>query len=310
MWREMTDREFEGYRLRLHDLSGIHLPDDKRVLLTNRLKGRLRETGVRDHTAYLARVTTDPREAQRFVNAVTTNETYFFRCHRHWEFLRGALAAHAAEGGGDLALWSAATSTGAEAHTMAICLLEALGPGLGGRRAVILGTDINDEVLESARAGVYGPYALAQMDESLIPRHFESLPDRLHRVRPELRRLCTFERHNLLESLDRGPFDVVFLRNVMIYFDLPTRERVLRRVHEVLRPGGWLVVGESESLVQIEHGLRYVQPSIFARPAADGTDGPSPARSPGATLTACPSSPDDPGARGGASPSSSPDSTS
>jgi chemotaxis protein methyltransferase CheR len=194
---------------------------------------------------------------------ITTNKTQFFREARHFEFLVEQLPAWRALGR-PIRIWSAGCSSGEEVYTLAMVLAEHL-PAPELRAARILGTDISRPVLERAQAAVYRPQDLEGLDAERCRRHLLRRGD-AYEVRPELRALVSFARLNLLEHWPmRGPFHAIFCRNVMIYFDRPTRERLIARFHALLPPGGHLLVGHSESLSGLEHGYRYVAPAVYVK---------------------------------------------
>ncbi|MCA8964213.1 MAG: protein-glutamate O-methyltransferase CheR [Planctomycetes bacterium] len=271
MDRDLIPAEFQRFHDLIYKLAGIHYPAEKMALLSNRIRRRLRATKVATYDAYLQLVQTNsqPAEVQAFLDSITTNETYFFRCQRHWDFFREWATARAADPATrreGFRIWSAAASTGAEAFTICIVLHQILGNNFGGVPVEILGTDLSASILEEARAGVYRPYAVAQTPPDVVKKYFtkqgteELLFDR------QLARHVTFQRHNLMEPLmGARNFDFVFLRNVMIYFDVPSKEKVMRNAHAVTRPGGYLMVGESESLMNLDQPFTYVKPSIFQR---------------------------------------------
>lgn len=270
---ELSNADFVQFQALIYKLAGIHYPPEKRGLLQNRLKRRMRELDMAAHLDYLEALRRDRSgaEVQQFLNAITTNETYFFRCQRHWDYFTEFLKSHHKERAGrigrPLKIWSAAASTGAEAYSAGIACFETYGPSLGGMRIEILGTDINDKVLAEARLGRYRPYAIAQTQKGIVQKYFTQVGKDEVQVDPKVMKLARFHTHNLLERVQGGPFDLIFLRNVMIYFDGPSKERVLRNMHDVLQPGGSMIVGESESLLNLQHPFTYVKPSIFIRPA-------------------------------------------
>lgn len=271
MDRDLTAAEFERFHDLIYALTGIHYPIAKLSLLSNRIRRRLRAGQLASFDAYL-RLLQQPgasAEKQAFIDAVTTNETYFFRCQRHWEFFRSWAQerARTLPRGATLRIWSAAASTGAEAGTALIVLHQVFGADFGGRRIELLGTDLNASVLEEARAGVFRAYALSQTPPEVVRRYFERRGDEFV-FDPSLRKLVTFEQHNLLQPLRGRPFDFVLLRNVMIYFDQASKAKVLANAQAAMQPGAYLLVGESESLMNLEHGFTYLQPSVFQKPAA------------------------------------------
>lgn len=274
MERDLSQAEFQRFHDLIYRLAGIHYPVEKLSLLSNRIRRRLRTTKVATYDAYLGMLqnAANAGEVQGFLDSVTTNETYFFRCQRHWDFFRDWAQKRAADPATrreGFRIWSAAASSGAEAFTILIVLHQLLGANFGGLPVEVLGTDLSAQILDEARAGLYRPYAVAQTPPEIVKKYFtktghdELLFDR------QLARAATFQRHNLMEPLlGVRQFDFVFLRNVMIYFDGPSKERVMRNAFQVCKPGGYLIVGESESLMNIEQPFRYCKPSIFQRPAA------------------------------------------
>lgn len=275
MERDLTRDEYQRYHDLIYRLAGIHYPAEKIELLSNRIRKRLRGSRTDGYDAYLHKIQQpgEAAELQAFLDSITTNETYFFRCQRHWDFFRQWLEQRAAgpRRREPLRIWSAAASTGAEAYTIAIVLQQVLGTGFGGTPVEVLGTDLSSHVLEEARRATFRPYALAQTQKELVQRFFTRNDKDEYVFDRSLAKHVSFQRHNLMEPLaGQRPFEFVFLRNVMIYFDTQSRERVLGHVLQVTAPGGHLVVGESESLLNVKHGFQYVKPSIFLRPAGAG----------------------------------------
>jgi chemotaxis protein methyltransferase CheR len=264
--RALSEAEYRAFRQWLFDCSGINLGPRSHALLTSRLGRRLSALGLPSYQAYLEllRSGTAPDEAQMALDLLTTNETYFFREPKHFELLARQVLPTLS---GPVRIWCAASSSGEEPYTLAMTLAETLGLN---RRWEILASDISSRVLAVARRGLY-PLARAQR----IP------PDLLKRwclkgvrqyegsflVDRRLRERVSFASVNLVEPLpDLGPaFDAVFVRNVMIYFDAPTKQGVLTRITERLKPGGWLFVSHSENLHGMESELQMQQPSIYRR---------------------------------------------
>ena len=277
MDRDLIPTEFQRFHDLIYKLAGIHYPAEKMALLSNRIRRRLRATKVTTYDAYLQLVqgNTQPAEVQAFLDSITTNETYFFRCQRHWDFFREWATARAADPGTrreGFRIWSAAASSGAEAYTICIVLHQILGNNFGGVPVEILGTDLSASILEEARAGAYRAYAVAQTPPDVVKKYFTKQSAEELVFDRQLAKHVTFQRHNLMEPLmGARSFDFVFLRNVMIYFDVPSKERVMRNAYAVTRPGGYLMVGESESLMNLEQPFTYVKPSIFHRKAEAAT---------------------------------------
>jgi chemotaxis protein methyltransferase CheR len=280
MDRDLTKDEFQRYHDHIYKIAGIHYPPEKLELLSNRIRKRIRAIGEASYDAYLRRIsmTTQSAELQSFLDSITTNETYFFRCQRHWDYFRSWLEEKKKDPDlkrQGLRIWSAAASNGAEACTMLIVLHQVFGDNFGGMRVEILGTDLSTEILEEAKQATFRPYALAQTPPEIVSRYFKKTDGKDQFVFDRnLLRHARFEQHNLMNRLSSPQlFDAVFVRNVMIYFDQASREKVLDHTFQIMRPGGLLLVGESESLLSVKHGFEYLKPSIFAKPSAAGSAG-------------------------------------
>jgi len=272
MDRDLLPEEFQRFHDLIYRTAGIHYPAEKVSLLSNRIRKRLHATRTRSYSDYLALLQSgrSGAELQAFLDSVTTNETYFFRCQRHWAFFREWAQQRAQDPAArreGFRIWSAAASNGAEAYTIAIVLHQVLGPDFGGSRVEVLGTDLSAQVLDEARAARYRPYATAQTPPPVLQQYFTKAASDQLQFDPRLAKVVRFQRHNLMDPLAAAPFDFVFLRNVMIYFDGPSKQRVLRHAFEVTKPGAYLVVGESESLMNVEQPFVYRKPSIFQKPA-------------------------------------------
>jgi chemotaxis protein methyltransferase CheR len=270
---ELTAAQFRAISTIAREVAGIQLRAGKEGLVRSRLARRLRTLAVPSYDAYLERVAGDPRELAEMVDLLTTNKTSFFRERAHFDFLRDALLphwrAHPAE---PVRLWSAGCSSGEEAYTLAMVLREALHD-IERRDVRILATDLSHRVLAQAREGVYGDAAVADVPPALLHRHFTRVaaPSGAQgagawSAGPGLRQLVTFAPLNLMGAWPmRGPFHAILCRNVMIYFDKPTQQRLVERYHALLAPGGHLFVGHSESLSALTHAFAYVQPALYRR---------------------------------------------
>jgi len=263
---DFLEGRFDEIKALLYDVAGIDLNESKRDLVRSRLTRRLRELGQSSIGEYVAFVQSDAGrdELVEMVDVLTTNKTSFFREERHFDFLRQWLSERAGADGPTI--WSAGCSTGEEPYTLAMLLHEALGTRKGspGR---ILATDISGRALRKATEGVYERSLVEAIPGALRHRWLKAGPrPDTYTVAPELRRIVRFGRLNLMGDWPmRGPFDAIFCRNVMIYFDGPTRERLVERFTGLLAPGGYLFVGHAESLSSLTHGLRYVLPAVYQR---------------------------------------------
>jgi chemotaxis protein methyltransferase CheR len=267
---EIADAQLERISALVKALSGIHLDSGKKDLVKARLNKRLRSLGMRSFDDYIEYVERDPdAESTAMLDAISTNLTSFFRESNHFDYLADCvLPGVVATGRRRLRIWSAGCSTGEEPYSIAITLLETL-PDLAGWDARILATDLSTDVLKRARSAMYDQRRLDTMDPRLRKKYF--LSENARRggdfvVADSVRNLVTFAHLNLMGQWPmRGPFDVIFCRNVMIYFDKPTRATLVQRFWDLLGPGGTLLIGHSESLTGIEHRFRYVQPTIYSK---------------------------------------------
>lgn len=276
MWeaKQLSPEEFTRFQEFIYRRTGIRVQDGKITLLSNRIRRRLRERGIDSFEDYFRALSTGrlPDELPAFIDAVTTNETHFFRTDGHFTWFGGpfldGLVAEAAAGRRprSVRVWSAACSTGEEAYSIAICLAEARGR-LAGWRLDVLGTDISEAALAVARKAVYPRRSLEQVTPGRLGRHFTASADGLSwTVRPDVARLCSFRRHNLLEPLGDGLFDCVFIRNVLIYFDRASKAIAVRHLIAALAPGGHLVVGPADGIYDMLEPLEKRSTFLYRKP--------------------------------------------
>lgn len=261
----LNEREFRFFQSLMFNEAGVSLPDSKVALVRGRLTRRLGATGVDSFAAYQDLIHRNSAERQNAIDLLTTNETYFFREPKHFEFLRTTLLS-ASQGMRDVSVWSAACSSGEEVYSLAMLLADLRGK----RDWHVLGSDLSTRVLEKARTG---HYSMARTDG--IPRNYlqqyclkgKGSQQGTLLVARELRERTSFQQINLNTTLPSiGPFDVIFLRNVMIYFSPETKAEVVARVAQKLKPGGYLFIGHSESLQGCNPGLQLLQPSVYRKP--------------------------------------------
>lgn len=243
-----TNADFDRIQALIYQRAGINLHDGKHAMVYSRLSRRLRETGHTSFNEYLGWLQNhDGPEWQEFVNALTTNLTSFFREQHHFEILANYLKTRASAG--PCRVWCNAASTGEEPYSIAITLLESLS----SRQAFqMIASDIDSKVLASAERGVYRLESLKDMSEERLQRFFlrgTGANDGMVRVKTDLRQAIQFINVNLIKDgwPFQEPFDVVFCRNVMIYFDGETQRQVLQRIHRTMKPGGLLFAGHSEN---------------------------------------------------------------
>ncbi len=243
-----TQADFARVQGLIYQRAGISLHDGKHAMVYSRLSRRLRETGYQNFRDYLDWLEShDGPEWQEFVNALTTNLTSFFREQHHFEILADYLKSRPAATA--WRVWCNAASTGEEPYSLAITVAETLGLQAS---VEVLCSDIDSKVLATAARGVYRQDAIKGIDMTRAQRYFlrgKGANEGLLRVKPELQRMIEFLSVNLIwdDWPFREPFDIVFCRNVMIYFDGPTQRSVLERIHRVMKPGGLLFVGHSEN---------------------------------------------------------------
>ena len=251
---ELTELEFGRFRALIYKVAGIQIPASKKVMITNRLRRRLRATGIATFAAYYIQLTSPSGAAEMpaFLDAITTNETYFYRDIHHYEWFGGTLLHEFARSSRPrsrpLRVWSAACATGEEAYSIAL-KVAANRATLAGREVTILGTDISGAALESARAGSYDDRALHLVPMEERKQAFDLDPaKRRWTIKPELRSLVTWKLHNLLRPIGVESFDCIFIKNVLIYFDADSKQAVVRNLLASLAKGGYLVVGPTEGI--------------------------------------------------------------
>lgn len=270
----LTEAQFRKIATLVKSRAGINLHDGKHELVKSRLTKRLRQLGLDSFDQYIERVSTDRTGAEltTMLDILSTNLTHFFRESQHFDFLKQTAVPQIMDrcrATHRIRIWSAGCSSGEEPYTLAIVLSEAV-PIESGWDVRILATDLSTQVLAIAREGVYTAQRLKGTPPEAIARCFtlvETKPERTYRVKQPLRQMVHFARLNLMEAWPmQGPFDVIFCRNVMIYFDKPTQEQLVRRYFDVLAPQGYLFIGHSESLTGVQHDFDYVQPTVYQKP--------------------------------------------
>ncbi|WP_376989000.1 CheR family methyltransferase [Bosea sp. R86505] len=271
----LSDKHFNAIARFIEARVGIKLPQTKRTMVEGRLRKRVRALalpGLQAYGAHLFERGGLDDELVHLIDCVTTNKTDFFREPSHFEFLRDVAVPQITQRQGgrppQLKIWSAASSTGAEAYTAAMVLQDMVAAGKLARFS-ILGTDVSTEVLRDARAAIYPRAFVAPVPAAMQQRYLmrsRNPREDVVRVTPELRRTVHFERLNLMDEsypFDRD-VDVIFCRNVLIYFDKPTQNAVLSRLASHLRPGGFLMLGHSESMAGSGvDQLRSVVPTVY-----------------------------------------------
>ena len=270
----LTPEQFTQFQQFIYRHTGIWTVDGKVALLSNRIRRRLRDRGLDSFDEYYKLLTAGNAagELEAFIDAITTNETHFFRTIEHFNWFAGPflddLIARATAGQRErsLRIWSAACSTGEEPYSLAICLAEN-APRLAGWTLKIVGTDICESALATARTAIYGPKAIEHVSSERLAQNFIAQPDgKTWRLKPAVAGLCEFRRHNLLESMEGAPFDCIVIRNVLIYFDRTSKPIALRHLINALRSGGSLVVGSTDGAHDFLDGLKRRSNFVYQKP--------------------------------------------
>lgn len=275
---KMSDEEFRLIRDFLVARVGLYFDEQMKFLLERRLYRRLELRQMKDYRSYAQFLRYDPKaaaELDEMVELLTTNETYFFREAYQLDALTGEVIPELVEqkkrrGERRLRLWSAGCSSGEEPYTLSILMLE--HPLLAGWETEIIGTDINQRVLAKARTGIYTEHSLRGVPEGRMDRYIERYPDGRFRITDEVRRPVTFGAANLLDRSKLAflmDVDVILCRNVLIYFDAARKRGVIDLFHEKLVPGGFLLLGHSESLLNLStrFQLRHLATDmVYQRP--------------------------------------------
>lgn len=245
-----TESELAAIAAILHDSAGIVIAPGKGSMVQSRLAKRLRHLGLADFASYLALVRSEAgvEERRNMISALTTNVTHFFREQHHFDMLRTTVLPpllERARAGERVRVWSAGCSSGQEAYSIAMIIAELAG-NLAQLDVRILATDIDPQMIAQGHQAIYDRGLLSDIPEPLRRRYFESTPQG-ERIVDTLRGMVSFRELNLHDLWPmRGQFDIIFCRNVVIYFDAPTQERLWNRFEKALSPGGWLFVGHSE----------------------------------------------------------------
>lgn len=273
--KPLTDEEFNLLREFIYEHTGISLADHKRALVYSRLAKRLRFHKINSYGEYYQMLLDGDPDGQELIemtNAITTNKTEFYRESHHFDFLADQIIPSIMQNATStkskkIRIWCAASSTGQEPYTIAMTLLDTLND-IKSWDSKVLATDIDTSVLTYAENGIYNQDQSAQLPEDKLQRYFQKSrggQEGLVMAKPTLKSLITFRQLNLLSEPwpMKDPFDVIFCRNVIIYFDKPTQQRLITRMGELLNPKGYLMLGHSEALHSIEHNFEHLGKNIY-----------------------------------------------
>lgn len=264
-----SDIHFERFTTFIHDNFGIFMNEIKKDMLKIRLSKLMTRNGLDSYDEYY-RVLTQSKEAKyisEFAEEITINKTDFFREKSHFEFLRGKTGFileknRRIESNNEIRVWSSACSTGEEAYTIAMVLKECMPQGINIK---ILATDISNKVLQTAKKGIYPLNIKNEVEGYYLLKYFKKTGMN-YEVENSIKEMVTYRSFNLMDAFPfKNSFDIIFCRNVMIYFDTDTQQSLLDKFHNVINPGGFLFIGHSESLTNKRHKFQYVQPTIYIK---------------------------------------------
>jgi len=265
----IKDDEFNAITSYIKENFGVNLTN-KRPLIEGRLSNYISDLGFDNYKDYFEYAKNDKvnDEMTMLINKLTTNHTYFFRENEHFEFYKDNVLPWVEKGlqTKDLRVWSAGCSSGQEPYTLAMITLEYLGANAGSWDHTILASDISNKVLNIAKNGIYTREELGEVPHSWIKKYFKSYDDTHFVVSDQLRKSVAFRNFNLLSPFSfKKPFHCIFCRNVMIYFDTPTKNGIINKFYDALQPGGYFMIGHSESLSACDHRFKYIKPSIYQK---------------------------------------------
>lgn len=270
----ITDREFTLLRRLVYDRFGINLTEEKRSLLVGRLQKLLRSCGYSSFHSYYEYLSTDRtgKAIDELINRISTNYSYFYREEAHFNFFKKTalpelVTKQTQSKAKDIMIWSAGCSTGEEPYMLVMLMLEYLGMDYKNWNAGVLATDISDRVLGIARSGVYPEDRADKVPIALKQKYFTPQENYQLKVADRVKKEVTLRRFNLMnkEFPFKRPFHMIFCRNVMIYFDKPTRDALVTRFHKYLEPGGYFFIGHSETLGREQQLFKYVMPACYQR---------------------------------------------
>ena len=264
----LTDNEFHRLVTYIKTNYGINL-ERKRVLIEGRLNSIVTSMGFSTYGQYLDYAFGDPsgREAIALVNKLTTNHTFFMREPEHFEFLKSTVLPYIEQSvkDKDARIWCAASSTGQEPYTIAMTIDEYFGPRKAGWDLKILATDLDTDVLRTAKNGIYTLDMLKDVPPHWMKRYFKKIDSENYQVIDEIRNEIVYKKFNLMDNIVyKKPFDLISCRNVMIYFDADTKNALIERFYDCTKNGGYLFIGHAENVSKTTR-YKYIKPAIYRR---------------------------------------------
>jgi chemotaxis protein methyltransferase CheR len=270
--KKITDDEFERIRSFIKQKLGINLSKEKKSLIDSRLGSTIKEKGFDDFTQYFDFLMQDKtgNAIIQFIDKITTNHTYFMRETDHFDYFRETVLPYIYENHSqysDLRLWCAGCSSGEESYTLQMIIQDFFKNKPNKWNTEILATDISTNVLNKAISGVYQTESLKDLPKHWINEYFEDFDEEHRRVREKIKKLITYRKYNLMEEKFpfKKPFQTIFCRNVMIYFDSATRDQLVRKFFDATELGGFLFIGHSESLNNKTTGYKYIKPAVYRK---------------------------------------------
>lgn len=266
---QLTDKDFVRLRDFMYNNYGINL-ENKRVLIETRLLMMVKRLGFSNYNDYIDSLMVDKtgEKVSNLVEKLTTNYTYFMREEMHFEFLREhvLLPSLKKQSIGGTKIWSAASSTGEEAYCIAM-LTSSIFRNNSKQKVDIIASDISNKVLKEAKDGIYSKEKVEKLPQEWIKSYFKKRDERNYEINREVKNLVEFKYFNLNGSVgwEKSKYDVIFCRNVMIYFDSQTNQKLIKKLYDSLKPGGYLIIGMSESLSNFKTDLKRIKPSIYKK---------------------------------------------
>jgi len=253
----LSPEQYQKLSQIVYKTSGVVLDEKKYTLLLARLSKRMRQINISSVAEYIRLISFDQNEFNEFIDVTTTNHTFFFRENEHCEYILKTLDYKKS-----LKIWSAASSSGEEAFSIAVQLLSK------SFSFTIYASDISDSMLQNGKRGIYPNERVSKVPHSILHAYFQKGRGKWQnhvKVKPEVQKLVTFDKFNLLSDTPSDTFDIIFCRNVMIYFDIPTRQKVVNSLNSALKPGGCFFVGLAESIQGFDSSLTSVLPSGYKK---------------------------------------------
>lgn len=271
---QITDKEFNQIRALVFKMFGIDLTEQKRALVVGRLLGYLRKNGFTSFQSYYNHLISEKSldSLSNLINLISTNHTFFYREKEHFELFSNVVLPEIVKklkssGSNDLRIWCAGCSSGEEPYMLMMLLMEYFGNEYHLWNPGLLATDISEKVLQIAKSGVYQPEKLPLLPKIYLHKYFSKLPNGHFAISDKLKNEITFRRFNLMNDVFpfKKSFHIIFCRNVMIYFDQPTRDTLIKKFYNSTVPGGYLFIGHSETLGRGNELYKFIQPAVYKK---------------------------------------------